>query len=108
MNKTNQNNVKNLKGALIGAVLGVAAGVIVASDSGKKMGRNIKKLSGDFYRYLAPQLKKMKQVGETEYHALVAKGVENFTKTKKLSFKEGKILAKEAKRSWSHIKKNLQ
>jgi gas vesicle protein len=98
---------KLLGGALIGTALGVVAGILVASDSGKKIGKDLKRLSGEFYRYIAPQLKKMRQVGEVEYRALIARSVDNFVKTKKVSISEGKILAQEARRSWSHIKKNL-
>lgn len=106
-NSANKNGEKLLKGALIGAVLGVAAGMLLAPKSGKKMRGDIKKLSGDFYKYISPQLKKLKQVSEAQYDAFVAKGVKNYTKAKRLSLAEEKILAMEAKRSWGHIKKHL-
>lgn len=96
-----------LGGALIGAALGVAAGLLLAPESGKKLRTDIKKLSGNFYRYLAPQLKKMKHVGEAEYNALVAQGVKSYAKAKKLSEEEVKVLVAEAKRSWKEIKKHL-
>lgn len=98
---------KILEGALIGAVLGVAAGLLITSEPGKKMRKDIKKLSGDFYRYIAPQVKKLKKVGEAEYGAFVDEGVRHYARAKKISLEEQKILAKEAKRSWGHIKKHL-
>lgn len=99
-----------LEGALVGAALGVAAGLLLAPESGKKMRKDIKRLSGDFYQYLAPQVKKLKQVGETEYHALVAKGAEQYAKAKKLSLGDGtvKTLVAEAKRSWGHLRKHMR
>jgi gas vesicle protein len=99
---------KLLEGALVGAVLGIAAGILITSETGKKMGTDIKKLSGDFYRYMAPQVKKLKKLGESEYNKLVDQSVKKYAKVKKLSLEEEKVIAKEAKRSWGHIKKHLK
>ncbi len=96
-----------LEGTLVGAVLGIAAGMLLAPESGKKMRKDIKKLYGDFYRYIAPKVKKLERMGETEYHAFVAEGIKKYAKAKRLSLEEEKMLAKEAKRSWGHIKKHL-
>ncbi len=104
---TRKNGGKLLGGALVGAVLGVAAGMLLAPESGKKMRKDIKKLSGDFYRYIAPQVKKLKQVGEAQYNTFIAKGAKNYAKAKRLSLSEEKMLIKEGKRSWRHIKKHL-
>ncbi|MDO8558808.1 MAG: YtxH domain-containing protein [bacterium] len=109
----NKNSVKKsggkiLEGALIGAVLGVAAGILLAPESGKKMRKDIKKLSGDFYHHIAPQVKKFKQVGEAQYKAFVAKGAKSYAKIKQLSPAEEKMLITQAKRSWGHIKKHLR
>lgn len=98
---------KVLEGTLIGAVLGVAAGMLLAPESGKKMRRDIKKLSGEFYHYLAPKIKKLERMGEAEYHAFVAQGIKKYAKAKRLSLAEEKMLVNEAKRSWGHIKKHL-
>jgi gas vesicle protein len=102
-----KNGGKILGGALIGAALGVAAGMLITSESGKKMGRDIKKLSGDFYSYIAPQVKKLKRVGEAQYHEFVTEGAKKFAKAKRLSPAKEKMLVMEAKRSWKHIKKHL-
>lgn len=107
-NMKNKNGVKLLEGALIGAVLGVAAGMLATSETGRKMGKDIKKLSGDFYRYIAPQVKKLKKVSEAQYNAFVTESAKKYAKTKKLSLAEQKALAAEAKRSWKHIKKHLK
>lgn len=103
-----KNGIKLLEGALVGAVLGVAAGMLLAPESGKKMRGDIKKLSGDFYRYIAPKVKKMKKVGQAQYDEFVSNAAKNFAKAKKLSLAEQRMLAKEAKRSWGHIKKHLK
>lgn len=101
------NGGKLLEGALVGAVLGVVAGLLITSEPGKKVGRDIKRLSGDFYNYLAPRVKKLKKVGEAQYGAFVDEGVKHYARAKKLSLVEQRVLAKEAKRSWGHIKKHL-
>lgn len=106
--KKSNNGMKVLEGGLIGAVLGVAAGMLLAPKSGKKMREDIKKLSGDFYSYIAPKIKKIKHLGEKEYNALVIKSVDNFAKIKKLSKEQQKALTAEAKKSWKHLSKHLK
>ena len=103
--KTNNNSGKLLEGGLVGAMLGVAAGLLLAPESGKKMRKDIRKASGDFYRYMAPQIKKMKLAGEGQYNAFVSKSADNYAKAKKLSLEDKKILVREGKRFWKHIKK---
>ncbi|MDO8523247.1 MAG: YtxH domain-containing protein [bacterium] len=107
-----KNKGKLVEGALIGAVLGVAAGMFLASETGKKLekkaGKNIKKLSGEFYRYLSPQVKKLKRMGQEEFNAFVQEGAKKFAKVKQLSLQEEKNLAMEAKRTWGHIKKHFR
>lgn len=102
-----KNGGRILAGALVGAAIGVGAGLLLASGSGKKIGAGIKKMSGEFYRYVAPRLKKLKKIGEAEYHQLMIEGANDFSKAKKLSLAEGRALSLEAKRSWGHIKKHL-
>lgn len=107
-----KNKGKILEGALVGAVLGIAAGMFLSSEKGKKVvkkaGKDIKKISGDFYRYIAPQIKKLKHVGQAEFDAFVQEGAKKFAKAKKLSLAEEKMLVSEAKRSWGHIMKHLK
>lgn len=112
----NKKNTKNsivskkeklLEGALVGAVLGVAAGMLLSPESGKKLREDIKKLPGDFYRYMAPRVKKLKKVGEKQYDAFVDEGVKNYVKAKKLSVSEEKMLKNETRRFWKNIKKHL-
>lgn len=98
---------KVLGGALTGAALGVAAGMLMAPESGKKLRSDIKKKSADFYRQLAPQLKKMGKVGEAEYKELVKKAMTNYKEAKKLSAQEVKELTKEAHAQWKELKKHL-
>lgn len=98
---------KLLEGAFIGAVLGVTAGILLASESGKKIRMDIKKRSGDFYRYMAPQMKKLKRLSEAEYDAFVAKGAKNYANAKRISLAEKRRLIKEAKRSWGHMKRQV-
>ncbi len=90
-------------GGLIGAALGVGAGLLAESKLGKKAGH----LPADFYRYMAPQIKKVKRVGEAEYKKFVAEATKRYGKDKKLSQAEANHLAKEAQASWKHLKKHL-
>lgn len=101
------NALKLLEGALAGAALGAAAGLLLAPESGKKLRSDIKKKSADFYRHLAPQLKKMGKIGEKEYQAAVKKAMASYGKAKKLSAKEMADLIKEAYASWKELKKHL-
>lgn len=96
-----------LAGALIGAALGVGAGLLAESKLGKKLGKEVKNLSADFYRYMAPQIKKVKKMGEVEYKAFVAQAMERYNKDKKLSAAEAKHIVKNAQASWKHLKKHL-
>jgi gas vesicle protein len=110
--KINTKTAKNsgggaLKGTLVGAVLGVAAGMLLAPESGKKMRGDIKQMSGDFYRHIMPRVKKLRKVGEDQYNALIAEGAKSYAKAKDLSLLEEKVLAAEAKRSWKHLKRHL-
>lgn len=101
------NAIKLLEGALAGAALGVAAGLLLAPESGKKLRRDIKTKSAEFYKHLAPQLKKMKRMGQEEYKAAVKKAMAGYGKAKKLSAKEMKELTKEAEASWHQLKKHF-
>lgn len=104
--KVNKGNL--IEGAVIGAVMGVVAGILMDPAVGKDARRTMKKRSAEFYSYIAPQIKKLKKVGEAEYHALVAEGVKRYAKVKKLSLAEEKSLVAEAKRPWKHITKHLR
>lgn len=104
----NNKNPKFLSGALIGAVLGAAVEIFATSKTGKKVSKEIKNKSVEFYKFMAPQLKRVaKEMGEEEYKTLVNKSISHFGKKKKLTPKEKRELAKEALASWKHLKKHL-
>ena len=96
-----------LGGALIGAALGVVAGMLLAPASGKKLRGGIEKKSAEFYAYLAPRLKKAKRMGEREYKMFVQEAVKNYAKAKRLSAHEQKALVAHAHQSWRHLKRHL-
>lgn len=104
----NKNKERLLEGGLIGAVLGVVAGLLIAPKSGKELREDIKNLPADFYKYISPQIKKIKEMGEEQYHNFMDEGVKKYAKVKKLTQDEEKILKKEAKNSWVQIKKHLK
>jgi len=111
MKKTNKKNNKQsshfLSGALIGATLAVAAGIFATSKTGKQMTKEVKSKSVEFYKYLAPQLKKAKEMGEKEYKEFINKALTNYNKNKKFNKEDLEGLAKEAYASWKHFKKHL-
>lgn len=101
------NALKLLEGALVGAALGAAAGLLLAPESGKALRRNAKRKTAEFYKQLAPQLKRMKKMGEKEYKAAVHTAMAGYKKAKKLSEKEARELTQEAHASWKELKKHL-
>lgn len=103
--KTKMNLVE---GAVVGAALGIAAGIVLAPESGKKFRTDIKKKSAEFHAYLAPRFKVLKKVGEEEYDSLVKNAIKTYGKAKRLSESEGKDLVTHAKKSWKQIKKHAK
>jgi len=101
------NRAKVIEGRIVGAILGVAAGIAVASESGKKFLGDVQKKSAEFHAYLAPQLKKVKEVGEKEYDSFVKTAMKTYAQKKHISEKESKEIVSRAKKSWKHIKKHL-
>lgn len=105
MAKTNSKKI--LAGVLAGAALGVAAGLFFTSKSGKNLRRDIKASSADFYRYAAPQLKKLKNVSREQYEAFMLKAVKSYAKARKLTAVDEKMLLREAKGAWAHLKRHF-
>ncbi|MCX6761065.1 MAG: YtxH domain-containing protein [Candidatus Nealsonbacteria bacterium] len=100
------NKLSLLEGAVIGTALGVTAGLFLASKKGKQLQKNINQKTVEFYAYIAPKLKKIKKLGEKEYIAFVETAAKNYSKAKKFSAVETKILLAEAKKAWKHLKKH--
>ena len=101
-----RNKMKLVEGAVIGAALGIAAGLVLAPESGKKFRSDIKKKSVEFHAYLAPRFKKMKKVGEEQYNSFVKDAMKTYAKAKRLSEKEESEVVAHTKKSWKHIKKH--
>lgn len=100
------NTIKLIEGGLIGAALGIAAGILLAPESGKKLRGDIKKKTAEFQAYIAPRFKKMKEIGEEGYDSIVKSAMTTFVKAKKLSETEKNEILKNAKKSWKHIAKH--
>ncbi|OGY59554.1 MAG: hypothetical protein A3B23_01195 [Candidatus Colwellbacteria bacterium RIFCSPLOWO2_01_FULL_48_10] len=96
-----------LTGALVGAALGVAAGMLLSPKSGRRLRSEIVTGSAEFYRFMAPRLKKFKGIGQKEYAAFVDKAIKAFVRGRSLSAKEATDLAKTAKASWRVMKRHL-
>ncbi len=74
---------KFLRGALVGAALGVAAGVFAKSKAGKKFSREVKARSAGFYKSVAPQIKKAAKLGEAEYKKFIGTALAEYQKNAK-------------------------
>ncbi len=104
---TKKKNSKFISGALIGAALGVAVGIFSNSEKGKELKKEMKDKMSDFYKTIAPKLKKMKEVGEKEYKTFINKALADYNKDGKFDKEDLKKLANHAHASWKHLKKNL-
>ena len=94
-----------LKGAMVGALLGVAAALFLAPKTGKKLREDTKRMAADFYKYAAPRAKKIAKLGGEQYKVFLENSLKAYASAKKLSTKEVAALAKEVHKSWRHIKK---
>jgi len=97
-----------VEGAFVGAALGIAAGIVLAPESGKKFRADMKKKSAEFHAYLAPRFKALKKVGGEEYNSFVKNAMTSYAKAKRLSESEKKDLVTHAQKSWKHIKKQVK
>lgn len=107
MAKQNQKSSKFLTGALVGAMLGIAVGVLAETKTGKKLAKQAKGKSGEFYKYIIPKLKKAKQMGEKEYKLFIKSALETYAKNKELTKEEVDSLAKQTHKYWKLLKKHL-
>ena len=101
-----KNVIKSIEAGLVSAALGIAAGIALAPESGKKFKSDVKKKSDEFEVYLAPRLKKMKKIGKQEYDLFVKEAVKTYAEMKNLSKKEKSGLVSNARKSWKKIKKS--
>jgi len=95
-----------LEGAVAGVALGVAAALFLTSKKGREIQKDAKQKAAEFYKYISPKLKKMKQLGEKEYLVFMENAAKNFGRAKKLSQEELKVLIADAKSTWKHLKKH--
>ncbi len=86
-------------------VLGVAAGMYLASDSPKELKGKLAKKYADFSKFMAPKLKKLKKVSKEQYDAMVDKSMDGFSKAYKVTKSEAAALAKTAKKHFEDITK---
>lgn len=94
---------KFLSGAVVGAVLGVVSGILLAPQAGKKTRDEISEKSGQFYKYIAPTVKKMGKMGKKEYENIVEDMAKIYGKARKMSAPEVKGLVNSAKKHWSDL-----
>jgi len=105
-------NMKNAKsgllgGALVGAALGVAAGMLLAPKSGKKLRKDISGRIADFHKYISPKIKQLENMSEAQYKAFMKNAIAGYSRARKLSVAEAKELSGYAQKFWTHFKKNF-
>ena len=95
------NKLKMVGSGLVGAAIGVAAGIALAPESGKKFRADVKKKSVELKAYLKPKLKSIEKKGKAEY-ALFVKNIKKASKGVK---KEIPVVVSRAKKTKKQVKK---
>ena len=103
-----KNNIKFVQGAVAGVALGVAASLFLTSKTGKKLRKDFSNTMADFYKHIAPQIKKIEKMGEKEYKEFMDNAIDQYGKVKKVSKVLIKKLKVEAGKSWDHFSEYLQ
>ena len=98
---------KLLEGALIGAALGVAAGMLFAPKAGKKLRKDLQNRATDFQKFIAPKIKEVAKMSEEQYRAFMTNAVKTYAKARKLSVAEIKELTDYVQEFWKHFKKHF-
>jgi len=101
-------SLKVFGGVVAGAALAIAAAAFLRSKQGKKLTKNMQTMLQDFYDYLAPELKKIKNFTKEEYEKFVEDGAKKYGEMKKLSQDKVKELIGEAKNSWKQFSKEFK
>lgn len=103
----NEKSFKFLQGAVVGAILGAAAGMFMSSAKGKEIAGNAKDLMADFYKSVSPKLKKLGKITEQEYKEFMKSAAKKYTIAKQVSEDRAKELIDEAQKSWKHFYKHF-
>jgi gas vesicle protein len=103
----NNNGFKFLEGAVAGIALGVAASLFLSSKTGKKITKEAGDYLADFYKHIAPKVKKMEKMGKQEYNEFMKNAVGQYSKIKKMPEEATKELIKNAQQSWEHFSHHL-
>jgi gas vesicle protein len=109
LNKLNDMSSKKfpfIEGAVIGAALGMAAGLFLQSKKGKELQKGAKEKAATFFAYISPKLKNMKEMGEKEFSEFIEKAAKTYAKARKFTDAELKTLIIDAKSTWKHLKKH--
>lgn len=76
---------KFLAGAAVGAGLGIAASKYLDSESGKKSKESLKKIFTEFYAFLGPRIKMVKNLTKAKYKEIITEAAHDYGKAKKMS-----------------------
>ena len=99
----NNNFGKFLAGAVVGAGLGIAAGIFLSSKRGKELMENTKEMMKDFYDSVADKAEEIKKMGTKEYKDFMKQAVKKYADMKDVSKDEAKHLFEEVQKSWEEL-----
>jgi hypothetical protein len=77
--------VKFLAGMATGIVVGKAISKHMESEEGRRKKEKIKKLMSDFYSFIGPKIKELKNMNRSNYERIVTSAAEEYGRMKKLS-----------------------
>lgn len=99
----NKKNIRFLEGAAIGAVIGSIGALLFAQKSGKELRDDITEHTSDFFKAIAPKLRRMKEVTQDEFDEFIEEAADKFAEMKKLSKHQVAQLIAHAKESWHSL-----
>ncbi len=97
-----------LIGSAVGALLGTAAALLLAPQSGKKTRKELQKMSEEISGLVSTELPKLKKISKEAYEGLVDSTVKEYGKKKKLAETMWKDLSKTLKAQWKEVEKKVK
>ena len=95
-----------LSGLAVGAGLVIAAKKYSESECGQKTIEDMKKMMSDFYNFVSPKVKMVKNLSRAKYRQIINEAAEEYGKIKKLSDETIEELISRTLDMWSDFLEN--
>ena len=95
-------------GSALGVLLGTAAALLLAPQSGKKTRKEIQKMARDLSHAVTKQIDKTKKLTQESYNELVDQSVTEYKKGKKMAETAWKKISADLKAQWNDVRNTLQ